>query len=192
VGAHVGRWSIRLAGKCSRVVAVEANPSTATTLRRHLAMNNVDNVTVVEMAAWDISTDLVINDPNGQTDGGGTRTVTDGPGVIVDADRLDGDETVLDALAEAGRLDLVKVDVEGADIHAIKGMAGLLKRYRPKLLIECHDIYGYYEREDLEQALTDLGYTFEVCASEPSNWQPGVGTLDEYRNADYLLAIPKE
>jgi FkbM family methyltransferase len=192
VGAHVGRWAIRLAGKCSQVIAVEANPSTAATLRRHLAMNNIGNVTVIEMAAWDSMTGLVIDDPNGRTEGGGTRTLDHGDGVFVQAMRIDETQQIVTLLEDVGRLDLVKVDVEGADIHAIKGMAGLLKKYRPKLLIECHDIYGYYERADLEQTLTDLGYTFTVCWSEPSNWQPGVGTLDEYRDADYLLAVPKE
>jgi FkbM family methyltransferase len=192
VGAHVGRWSIRLAGKCSGVVAVEANPSTAATLRRHLAMNNIDNVTVVEVAAWDERTALVIDDPNGRTDGGGTRTLAAGTGVTVAANRLDEDSRIVLPLHDLGRLDLVKVDVEGADIHALKGMAGILEKYKPTLLIECHDIYGYYKREDLEQTLTDLGYTFTVCASEPSSWQPVVGVIDEVRMADYLLADPKE
>lgn len=192
VGAHVGHWSLRLAGKASRVIAVEANPATAATLRRHLAMNDIHNVTVVELAAWDETARLRLDDPNGQVEGGSTRTVplngSEGKDGTVAAGRLD-DYLFDHHFAILPRLDLVKLDVEGADIHALKGMAGLLERYRPALFIECHDIYGYYERADLEQALRDLGYGFEVVASMPSQWMPG-GYSDTVQQADYLAAKP--
>jgi FkbM family methyltransferase len=189
VGAHVGRWTVRLAGRAGHVVAVEANPATASTLRRHLAMNDVTNVTVVEVAAWDERARLRLWDPNGLVEGGGTRTLpaSNGDGTV-EAVRLDAHRPTLDALAAAGRLDLVKVDLEGADIHALRGMAGILATYRPALLIECHDLYGYYERADLEQALADLGYDFHVGASTMSTWHPD-GPV-EPRPADYLVATP--
>jgi hypothetical protein len=104
----------------------------------------------------------------------------------VPAGRLD-DQPELLALP---RLDLVKVDVEGADIHALRGMAGLLGRFGPVLLIECHDIYGYYDRADLEATLTDLGYGFEVAASVSTSWQPGIGVIGGVRESDYLVARP--
>jgi FkbM family methyltransferase len=194
VGAHVGRWALRLAaGSDERyVIAVEANPTTAKTLRRHLAMNDIGNVTVVEVAAWDEPTRLRVEDPNRRLDGGGARTLPSGNGEAgtVPAQRLDDVTEILEALDKAGRLDVVKLDVEGADIHALRGMAGLLERYRPALLIECHDIYGYYDRADLEATLRELGYDFEVAASIPSNWQPGVGIIDQTRDADYLVCQP--
>jgi FkbM family methyltransferase len=192
VGAHVGHWSLRLAEKASQVIAVEANPATAATLRRHLAMNAIGNVEVVQLAAWDESVWLALEDPNEQVEGGSTRTLpvevsgwTDDNGIpLVKAERLD------EAFPGLDRLDLIKLDVEGADIHALRGMAGLLERFRPALFIECHDIYGYYAREDLEQALADLGYAWEVAASVPSQWMPG-GYAAEVQQADYLIARPR-
>ncbi|HEY5985581.1 MAG TPA: FkbM family methyltransferase [Streptosporangiaceae bacterium] len=184
VGAHVGHWALRLAAKASKVVAVEANPATAATLRRHVAMNGIGNVEVVQLAAWDEQAYLSLDDPSGQVEGGSTRTVpADGMIGAVQGDRLDKVITGLD------RLDLVKLDVEGADIHALRGMAGLLAKYRPVLFVECHDIYGYYDRADLEQTLTDLGYGFEVAASVPSNWMPD-GPSEVTRQADYLVCRP--
>jgi len=193
VGAHVGRWAIRMSGRAGLVIAVEANPTTVVTLRRHLAMNDIDNVEVVQLAAWDEPAMVTVADPNQRTDGGGTRTLmgADAEGVVVPAERLDESE-VVDYLDVVGRLDLVKVDVEGADIHVLRGLAGILAVYQPTLLIECHDIYGYYERADLEATLDELGYTYEVAAQQASNWQPGIGIIDEVRIGDYLLARPKE
>jgi FkbM family methyltransferase len=172
VGAHIGRWTVRMAGRCSRVYAVEPNPAALVTLRQHLALNNIDNVTVIELAAWDAEATLELDDPNHRLAGGSTRTLMPGdtwrnakegetPGqlnpVLVNAGRLDA----VSALVKLDRLDLIKLDVEGSDLHALRGMAELLTRYRPALLVECHDRYGYYTTEDLDEVLTELGYGWE-------------------------------
>jgi FkbM family methyltransferase len=185
VGAHVGHWSLRLAAKAGRVIAVEANPATAKTLRRHIAMNGLGNVEVLEMAAWDDETDLILSDPNAQTEGGSTR--------VLPADGLPSEAVGhrLDVLLEhEPRIDLVKLDVEGADLHALRGMAGLLARCRPALLIEDHSIYGYYDRADLEALLGDLGYGWEVAHSGETVWMPD-GILDVPVLGEYLLARPR-
>jgi FkbM family methyltransferase len=190
VGAHVGHWSLRLAAKASRVIAVEANPVTASTLRRNIAMNDLGGkISVNEIAAWDSSAMLRLEDPYNQVAGGSTRVLPlrDGP--------LNGDGVVmaarLDEVLASGvdRLDLIKLDVEGADIHAIDGMAGLLERYRPALFVELHDIYGYYTRADLEACLERVGYEWEVAHTVPTTWMPD-GTSDVVQQADYLLCTP--
>jgi len=190
VGAHVGHWSLRLAAKASRIHAVEANPATAQILRRNLALNDITNVSVLEFAAWDEDTWLTLEDPNSQDHGGSTRTVPMGPAddkehVEVPAKRLDQTPD----LQELGRLDLVKLDVEGADIHALRGMAGLLAQHKPTLFIETHDVYGYYARGDLEAALTELGYTWSVAHTIETYWTPD-GVADEPGYADYLVCKP--
>jgi FkbM family methyltransferase len=163
VGAHIGRWSVRMAGRARKVFAVEPNADTLATLRQHLALNNISNVTIVEQAAWDETTKLMLDDPNHRLAGGSTRTLVpdqddvDEGARLVLAGRLDE----VPALVKLRRLDLVKLDVEGSDLHALRGMAGLLKRHRPALLVECHDRYGYYTTEDLDAVLTELGYGWE-------------------------------
>jgi FkbM family methyltransferase len=184
VGAHVGHWSLRLAAKASRVYAVEANPDTASVLRRNLAINDIRNVEVIELAAWDEWSSLRLFDPADQMAGGSTRVLAanNGDGTV-HAHRLDVVLHYLD------RLDLVKLDVEGADIRALNGMAGLLAKFRPTLFVECHDIYGYYKRADLEAALTELGYTWRVAHSYATTWMPE-GFSPEPQIADYLVATP--
>lgn len=184
VGAHVGHWALRLAAKASRVIAVEANPDTASTLRRNLALNDIGNVDVVEVAAWDSRTRLRLFDPNDHIEGGSTRVlpVDNGHTSTVQADRLDD-------VITADQLDLVKIDVEGADLHVLRGMSGLLDAHKPTLFIECHDYAGYYERADLEALLTELGYGWEVAFTYQSQWRPD-GIADEPADADYLVATP--
>lgn len=198
VGAHVGHYSVRLASRASKVFAVECNPETVKTLRKNLALNEIENVMVLDFAAWDEDRALRLDDPLHQVAGGSTRTLPaadggmlpDAPGTWVAAHRLDEELPDLE-LGSLDRLDLVKMDLEGSDLHALRGMSGLLSAYHPVLLIECHDQYGYYARSDLEGLLTELGYTFEVCWSQPTNWMPD-GPTDDYRPADYLLCRPRE
>ncbi len=139
------------------------------------------------MAAWDETTALALSDPNGQTEGGSTRVLPAemGTGGLVAAGRLD-EQPELTAL---DRIDLVKLDVEGADLHALRGMRGLLERHRPVLFVECHDIYGYYSRAELEETLTGLGYGFEVANSAMTEWMPD-GTLGKARQCDWLTCTP--
>jgi FkbM family methyltransferase len=141
VGAHIGRWALRLARKASRVIAVEPNPDTVSVLRAHLALNDVKNVTVVEMAAWDSQTRLNLEDPKATS---GSTRVVEGDGAV-QAAPLD------DILAGLGNVtpDLIKLDVEGADLHALRGMAETLERARPTLFVEDHSIYGHYQRAEL-------------------------------------------
>jgi FkbM family methyltransferase len=175
VGAHVGRWALRLAGKASRVIAVEANPATAAVLRAHIELNDVTNVDVIEAAAWDSQARLALADPPGRVTSGSVRVTESADGTIP-AVPLD------DLLAVVPQIDLIKLDVEGADLHALRGMAGTLARLRPVLLIEDHSIYGYYDLDDLKALLTSLGYGYEEITVAVS---PGaVGP--------YLIARPQQ
>lgn len=184
VGAHVGRWSLRLAQKAARVVAVEANPDTAAVLKYHLGLNQVGNVEVIEGAAWDAQTILELADPNRQVTGGSTRTLTPseaqglGNGGHVHAKPVD--VWLAEELPLLDRLDLVKLDVEGADLHALRGMARTLASYRPMLFVEDHSIYGYYDRADLLALLAELGYEPQVFTA----------MLAGGRSAPYIIARP--
>jgi FkbM family methyltransferase len=173
VGAHIGRWSLRLAKKASRVIAVEPNPDTAAVLRAHIALNDIKNVNVFEMAAWDCETLLALRDP--KVTSGSTQVVEGDDGMTV--------AVPLDEILSVVTPDLIKLDVEGADLHALRGMRETLARARPTLFIEDHSIYGHYQRAELENLLRELNY----------RWRSVHGYRDAGgRNiqAPYLVAVP--
>jgi hypothetical protein len=68
-------------------------------------------------------------------------------------------------------------------------MSLILGRHWPNLFIECHDYAGYYERGELEQTLTDLGYSWRLAHRYATTWHPD-GILDEPVDADYLVCVP--
>lgn len=64
----------------------------------------------------------------------------------------------LDNLIDSGEIpepDVLKIDVEGAEVRALKGADGLLRRRRPRILVELH---GAREAREVLASLLDLGY----------------------------------
>lgn len=172
VGAHVGRWALRMAGQAKKVIAVEANPYTAQTLNENIWLNQLeDQVTVLQVAAWDEEALFHLEDPNGKHRGGSTYVVRDDEGQVRGRplDSLLGDEP---------EIGLIKLDVEGADIHALNGLRRTIERCRPRLFIERHDCYGYYKIEDM----------YELLSSMRLEWQDG----PRYGEGQYLIVVPEE
>jgi FkbM family methyltransferase len=161
IGANIGLWTCLLGPKASRVIAVEPSEPTAAMLRDNIALNGLTGkVDVLEVAAWDSDEPLDFENPSrtGEPVSGLMRTVP-GAGGMIRGTRLD------DALpADLDRIDLVKVDTEGADIRALRGMSGHIARFRPVLFVESHHLppYSYYGLDDLEDFITGIGYEREV------------------------------
>jgi FkbM family methyltransferase len=119
------------------VLAVEANPANADLLRRSAALNRFPQFELVHAAVGDRPGELhfrpigpygsvVVGDPG--DDPGVVRV----PSVAVDT-----------LLAERGlaRVDFVKMDIEGSEAAAVRGMAGLLSR--PDAPVVFYESNGY-------------------------------------------------
>lgn len=142
VGADVGRWSLRCADRCEHVYAVEPYTPRRERIRANCALNGIANVTLLACGAWDDWSAATL---------GRTGHVGDA-GDVVPLAPLDD---VLDPL----RLDLVKIDVEGHEARAIAGMAGMLMRHKPRIILELHDrLYGEQVKTDTFAILDKLGY----------------------------------
>jgi len=121
-------------------------------LRENLALNGISNVEVLDVAAWDCHTILSLSSANRQVRDATTRALPGGP--TGDARGVPLDEL----LAGEDRIDVVKVDAGGEELHVLRGMAGTLARCRPVLFIEDHSPSGAYVLADLMGLLVSLGY----------------------------------
>jgi len=135
VGAGIGAEALlfsRLVGPTGRVVSLEAHPRTYARLVDLCRANRLDNVIPLQVAASDRDGKLVLSDlahhqQNAVVD-------RDEGGIEVPARRLDA----IAAELEITEIDLLKMNIEGAERPAIQGLGALLARTR-HVVISCHD-----------------------------------------------------
>jgi FkbM family methyltransferase len=133
-GAHIGVVSVLLASLCpgGRVYAFEPVPETAAHLEHNLAANGIANVTVERLALYrddgEIALDFDESYPGGSHIGEGKcRVATIRLDSWVEARGLD-------------RLDLLKLDVEGAEPAVLDGAEETLRRFKPVTVVECNPV----------------------------------------------------
>ena len=160
VGANIGYYAMlfgKLVGGSGAVHAFEPAASTHRSLVRNVALNHADNVHVHRLALSDRRREsrLVRFDLNPALN----RIAQPG-----EAGAEDIRVTTLDAFVEdahLSRLDLIKVDIEGAEGEFLGGAEATITRFSPILMIELNA--GALERfgcrpEEIRERIAAMGY----------------------------------
>lgn len=167
VGANVGhvtRLLARLVGPTGRVIAFEAHPENARLLRENIeARGYTSRVHIENLAVSNGSQDRLCLFPGKGSSPAEWNII----GHDVDGNptqpELEIPATALDAYFSVGsRLDLVKIDVEGAEAQVLAGMRRLLRDNHPVIFLEFHDEIGWAGRAELVAANYDLYTTAGV------------------------------
>jgi FkbM family methyltransferase len=140
-GANEGVYTLFLANKVGpngRVVAVEPSPRELTRLRANLAANNLNDVTVVAAVLAERAGDISLKIADAGHAGQNTLGEFIYEGLTpVETELLPA--ITLDELAATRGLtdvDVIKLDIEGAELRALRGATNLLQTARPLLLLE--------------------------------------------------------
>jgi FkbM family methyltransferase len=136
-GANLGEFSLRaarLVGPTGRVFALEASPETARHLERNVQINRLRNVRVIQAALCEAETPQAFHLGRGRDSGSSSLSPPHdymGETLTVDGVRLD-----LLALRESlTRVDCIKLDVEGAELMALRGATALLSGPNPPVIV---------------------------------------------------------
>ena len=173
VGAHVGKHALQVAkivGNRGSVVAIEPDPTNYAALKRNMEMNRTQNVIAVNVAAWHCNTKLKLSfDRSSQ---GSSVKFDFGLGSVeVEARALDG------VLLEIGidKIDLVKINVEGAELETLKGLRDTLRDSRPKVIVEVW--HGNVEK--VKTFLSEIGYVMRTIPTA------------HYKDLSFYLLFPE-
>lgn len=163
VGANIGYYTLLAATKVGlegRVHAVECSPSTRSVLVENIRKNRLQNVEVYAFAASDSRAMLTLNvSPIGLAWFRPNSRWPVGPGI---GTTMDVPAVPLDEVIQS-RVDVVKIDVSGADLSVLKGMKRILSEnerisvfveWAPPLLLEAGK-----DPLELPQWLQEAGFT---------------------------------
>ena len=178
VGANIGFFTLLVAARCpaGHVYSIEPDPDNARLLAASVALNGFgERVTVHACAASDEDGVLTLSDLGNARNLGARFTSkqreTLGRHVHGPAPKfLEVRAARLDRLIDVPKLDLVKMDIEGFEPVALRGMDGLLRKHRPVIVMEfapgtIRDIAG----EDPEAVLRQLaaaGYEWGILGED--------------------------
>jgi FkbM family methyltransferase len=177
VGAHYGYTAValtRLVGCGGRVFAFEPVLKTAVSLERTRALNRLEQLTIVPVALSEAAVPETLQVPasRGMADGtlpncGEIETIR---AVALDA--------IWESLAGHGSpLHGIKIDVQGMELAALRGMCDSLSRYQPTVIVELH---SGVDRSAVIETLAGCGYHRWAEPIEPDE-DP---TQPQYRDND--------
>lgn len=131
VGANVGNHALYFAlFHDARVIAFEPNPPAITLLRANVALNGLANRVDLTHLGWGVADDegAGFSVVTRRANLGATRLVADGQGGIP--------VRTGDSMLAGARVDFVKIDVEGMEMSALRGLSATIAAHRPPVFLE--------------------------------------------------------
>jgi FkbM family methyltransferase len=193
-GANEGLYTLfaaRCVGGAGAVWAFEPSSREFTRLRHNVQMNRLGNVRLFPLALGKENVKFALqvaeDEHSGQSTLGAFAWDTERAGVEqVPVRRLDD-------LARAERLrrvDVIKMDVEGAELAALEGAEGVLTKHRPVLLLEVNEQALRHQGASgaaLAQFLR--GHDYALFAFDQASGRPVPSGPDQF--SDNVVAAPR-
>jgi len=173
LGANIGFHTVYLARRFRHVIAVEAHPATYRLLCENITLNGLwAQVSTYCLAAYDHRTTLALatgplitwDQPHemdlDQTSSAGSVAFV--PHALTEG-RLRVPAGPIDPLVHANTVvSLIKTDVQGCDLRALKGLQRTIHRDRPLIVFEYEANLSQHHQDTWDQYLhffTAMGYT---------------------------------
>ena len=167
IGANIGVHSLiasQILKEHGKVISFEASKKNYLRLQEHIELNNAQNITAHHVAIAESEKEITLfyNEQEANK------------GMVSAYGKKDAlQETIkavpLDSLLSETKIDFIKIDIEGGEYDALRGMKNILQNQQPILLIELEeDIIAKtnYEIEDILNFLSALQYKKYYISNE--------------------------
>lgn len=140
IGANIGYFSLlvsKVVGDEGRIIAFEPNPITIGRLKKNINLNLCGNIELMEVALSNEEGEVQLFCPQDETHGF-TSMRNQG---WQQAEIYKVKTKLLDDLLpiNISSIDLIKIDVEGAELLVFKGAKSTITKFRPKIILELNE-----------------------------------------------------
>ncbi|MFZ9981173.1 MAG: FkbM family methyltransferase [Cyclobacteriaceae bacterium] len=160
-GANMGMFTVFAARrvKNGKVIAFEPVPSVFKRLQDNVMINDLKNVIALQTGLSNTTGVLPIYEIEGDNEGLSTLY----PGSLQQSRVTEVEVKPLDLILEKqgiDRMDLIKMDIEGGELSALRGSIQTIRKFRPAILIEINissyasagykpaDVYDFFRNEN--------------------------------------------
>jgi FkbM family methyltransferase len=167
IGANGGYFCLlasTLVGPTGKVIAFEPHPEFATYARRQVAVNELSNCRIIEHAIADEPGHARLTRDAAAGNHLDALAPSSGPLLNIQTTTLD------EAVHQLGVPDVIKIDIEGAEMLALQGGRNLLTSHDPCLFVELHTRQLY---EQYLEFMNALGYTTTTVSGDRINDSTG-------------------
>jgi len=176
IGAHIGFYALllcKLVGSEGKVVAFEPLPANFKVLEENLRLNGCSQGRAVNKAVLARSQKINFAPPAAEALPSSVSLSIDYGGEPIEVEAVSVDEFLA---AEGMPVDLIMMDVEGAEEEVLRGARGTIEKCRPTILLEVHHFYGSTKNSQAILLLQD--------------WQYEVQWIDHLESTSHVLAKP--
>ena len=135
VGCGVGTWALPMALLYKHVYAFDVDLAAVNATKENAKLNGMKNISIQHVHVYDKRQDSV----------GSIDILSD----VTRPEDLTFNELLLDDYLDKSDqpVSLIKVDVEGEELHVLNGALKVIEKYRPLLIVEVHPWKGITEAQ---------------------------------------------
>jgi FkbM family methyltransferase len=168
VGANVGAYSLKIASdyksKGIKVIAIEAHPANYKALCKNIDINKFTNIHAINKAVSDHKGIVTMYERKNLK-----RIIPEWYTIheTFSGHQLDKrysievESDTLDAILDNYKVDFIKIDIEGAEVEALKGATNTLDRLR-KIIVEIHE----NNFDKVKHILEDHNFEIEIITNK--------------------------
>ena len=137
VGGATGYFTLLAARRVEsqgRVVTFEPIPNQMELLKRNVDHNGYSNVTISSFGLFDHNRTIVLEKPGKKSRLAAQKSEPSQEDILIECRKFD----LLREEMDLPKVDLIKMDIEGAELSALKGMRQTLTDDKPIIILEIH------------------------------------------------------
>lgn len=172
IGANIGEITLLAAKRVKthgQIYAFEPMDTIANKLAQHVELNHFTQVEIHRCALGnELNNQMPIysscgQENNDKNEGLGSLYNKDSQEQPIQYVKLTTMDIWVTQKPEIHTIDLIKIDIEGAELACLQGAKETLKKFKPKIIIEIQDFSAEragYKATDIIDLLSELGYEF--------------------------------